>query len=393
VRPTFALLCHATLLLAAFRWTDSTGGFLVLGFGLTVLLDRYAVRLLPWSRPAWLRETIIAACAFVVGTLAFYLARPGIVPLSEAGYRGLVACIVCLSIDVTMARFGRVGWLAAFALVVLLIPIIGGLHPLRTVPKRTPAAMNLAFEDIRFETHDGVKLAGWLIPHSKPCGNVIFCHGHGRNRGHGAGLFPTLHTLGLNILAFDFRGHGDSEGHASTFGHREVEDLLSAERYLGERCPGQPLLLVGVSLGAAVSLQALPDLPNVCGVWSEGAFARLSHAIDYNFSRAPGAVRAPLVDFYHLAGWIDCGLWAPSVSPLDRLRGTTVPILFCHAMNDELVPFSEGKALYDAYTGPKQRWWVEETSHYNVRQQHHDEYPQRLRAFVEECLKKSERAD
>src|SRR5207244_11949273 len=143
-----------------------------------------------------------------------------------------------------------------------LAPLIA-LHPLRMVPPRTPTAFGLAFEDVHFTTADGIRLGGWLVACPQARGNVIFCHGWGRNRGHVAGLLPTLHGLGLNVLAFDFRGHGDSEGHTSTFGHREVRDLAAAVAYVRGRFPGRPLFLVGISLGAAVSLQALPQLGDV----------------------------------------------------------------------------------------------------------------------------------
>lgn len=391
MRTLVALLGQALIFLGAYRWAYSTSGFLVTGFGLGLLLDRYVFRLLPLSPPKWRRELAIATCSFLVGSAGFYLMRPGVVPVWEAAYRGAVVGVVCLAVDAIATAAGRAALvvrMTAVACAVLLAPIIGGLHPLHIVPKRTPAAFGLAFDEIHFRTSDGVDLSGWLIRHPHSRGNVIFCHGHGRNRGHVAGLLPTLHDLGLNVLAFDFRGHGDSTGHTSTFGHREVEDLLAADRFLSEQCPDQPLFLVGVSLGAAVSLQALPQLPHVRGVWSEGAFARLSDAIEYNFSVVPGAFRPALVDFYHWLGWLDSGLWAPDASPLDRLNGVTIPMLFCHAMNDELVPFGEGQMLYDGYAGPKQYWWVEGASHYNVRQRIHEEYPRRLRGFLEDCMRR-----
>ncbi len=379
------------VLLAAYHWTYSTSGFMTTGLGLALLLDRYAWRLLPWSEVAWKKELWTLAGCFLAGAAAFYFMRPGIVPLWEAAYRGTIVCLVVFLLEVVIRspRSGRsrLGLRGTFiVLFVLLIPVIAALHPLHTVPKRTPAALGLAFEDVRFRTADGIELTAWLIPHPQPRGNLIFCHGHGRNRGHVAGLLQTFHDLGLNVLAFDFRGHGDSEGHTSTFGRREVQDLLAAEAYMSKRSPNQPVLLVGISLGAAVSLQTLAQLPNVRGVWSEGAFAHFSNAVNHKFSLVPSLFRGPLVDFYYLLGWLDCGFWVPSANPIERLHGVRVPIFFCHAERDELVPFTEGQSLYETYQGPKQHWWVEGASHYNIRQRNHQEYLSRLRAFLERCL-------
>jgi fermentation-respiration switch protein FrsA (DUF1100 family) len=391
VKRIVALLCHTAVLLAAFRLTDSTSGFSTIGLGLTLLFDRYAWRLLPWSALAWKKELCLWVTCFLSGAIVFYFMRPGIVPIREAAYRGAIVCLVVFLLEMVV-RFPGIGRFRLgvrgifFVLLVLLIPVLAALHPLHTVPKRTPVALGLAFEDVRFRTADGMELAAWLIPHPQPRGNLIFCHGHGRNRGHGAGLFQTFHDLGLNVLSFDFRGHGDSDGHTSTFGRREVQDLLAAEAYLSGRSPHQPMLLVGISLGAAVSLQTVGQMPHVRGVWSEGAFARFRNTVDHKFSALPDFLRSPLVDFYYLMGWLDCGFWGPSVNPIDRLNDVRVPILFCHAKKDELVPFTEGQSLYETYQGPKEHWWVEGASHYNIKQRNHQEYLSRLRTFLEECL-------
>lgn len=391
MKTWFALLASAAVVVVSYTECHSTGGFLVLAFGSLLLLDRYILRLLPGPPLLWRREVAIRFGAFLLGGAAFYLMRPGIVPLWEAAYRGLIVSLGSLLLECAAGAFRRpmAGWVVAgfgVAGVVFLSPVIAALHPLHTVPKRTPAAFGLPYEDVRFQTEDGVELAAWIVPHDRARGNVIFCHGHGRNRGHVAGVLATLHGLGLNVLAFDFRGHGDSEGLTSTFGHREVNDLRAAEAYLRGRFPDQPMLLVGVSLGAAVSLQALPQLPEVRGVWSEGAFARFEDVVDHFFQSVPAVLRRPQVEMYERIGWLDSGLWVPSVNPVECLESTRTPIFFCHAVDDELIPLDQGLTLYSAYRGPRECWWVPGASHYDVRQRNHEEYLQRLRGFLDGCL-------
>jgi uncharacterized protein len=402
VRKALALACHLAVLLAVARGSHSAGGFLLTGLGLAALLDRYVLRVFPWPGPVrWRRELAVRAASFLGGAAAFYLVRPGIVPLWEAAYRG---AMVTLAVALTEALFGwgtparaacpsrlqTVGRvclrLLPPGLFLLSLPYLAAIHPLHTVPKRDPSAFGLSFEDVRFETSDGVRLAGWLMPHPAARGNVLFCHGHGRNRGHVAGLLPTLHGLGLNVLAFDFRGHGDSDGHTSTFGHREVRDVLAAVAYLRQRFPGRPLLIVGVSLGAAVSLQALPELPDVQGVWSEGCFGRLADVVEHYFAGLPAGLRGPLVGLYAALSRLDAGFRVGNVNPAEGLGRVTVPVYFCHGRADELVPWEQGVALHDAYAGPKEHWWVDGASHYNVRQRNSAEYLRRLRGFVEARL-------
>jgi hypothetical protein len=57
VKKVLPLLCLLAVLVAAFEWTYSTGGFLVTGLGLALLLDKQVFRLCPWSGPArWTKD-------------------------------------------------------------------------------------------------------------------------------------------------------------------------------------------------------------------------------------------------------------------------------------------------------------------------------------------------
>jgi alpha-beta hydrolase superfamily lysophospholipase len=387
-----AILFHLAILGVIFPFCHSGAEFLLVGGGLTILVNRYLSKFLFGSALDWNCELGLRIGSFAIGAITFYCLRPGIVPLAEAVYRGLMVSLALVIAEPIYYRLTRLlrSQLASIAIigasVSVAAPVAACLHPLRTVPKRTPAAQGLAYEDLRFQSADGVRLAAWLIPCEESRGTVIFCHGLGRNRGHGAALFQQFHSLKLNIFAFDFRGHGDSEGHESTFGAREVSDLEAGVKYVRDRFPHKPIVIAGVSLGAAVTLQALPDLGRVDGVWSEGAFARLDDEVNHEFHWLPKAIRRAVAGGYYSLGWLDCGFWGKDVSPIRRLSRDDVPVYFCHGARDQLVPLSEGQQLYERYRGPKQNWWVAEASHYNVRQHNQEEYSRRLTDFINACL-------
>jgi fermentation-respiration switch protein FrsA (DUF1100 family) len=391
MRPLFSLFCALPILTLAWRWSCSGGVFLVTGLGPALLLDRYLFRALPWFGPSngrW--ELAVRSVPLLVGTSSAYLARYPIVSPTEAlrwgAMLGLGTFLLEALIELGPWRRWALGLrLGAGALVALAVPYLVAIHPLHTVPKRSPATLGLPFEDVRFRTADGLRLAGWLVPHPQPRGNVLFCHGHGRNRGHAAALLTTLHGLRLNVLAFDFRGHGDSAGHTCTFGDREVGDVVAAAAYLRRRCPDQPLFVIGVSLGAAVALQALPQLPDVQGVWSEGCFARFSPVIEDRFTALPIPLRRPLLAAYDVLAALDVRFSPATVNPVCALSGSPVPICFCHGRCDELVPFAQAELLYEAHPGPKDRYWPEGGDHYNLRRRR-EEYLGRLRGFLERRL-------
>jgi fermentation-respiration switch protein FrsA (DUF1100 family) len=392
VKKVIILAVPIAVLLTA-RWgSTSTLCWVVTVLGPTVLLDKWFFRLLRWPYPIrWPRELAVRLGYLVGGGVLAYVLRLGYVPVCEAILLGAAVSLAAAVLEALAAVVAcATGWrlvprFMALGPVILAAPLIA-LHPLPIVPARTPAAQGLAFEEVRFHAADGVRLAGWLVPHPQARGNVIFCHGWGRNRGQGAGLFPLLHDMRLNVLAFDFRGHGDSTGHTATFGWEEVQDVLAAAAFVRQRYPGQPLFLVGVSYGAAVTLQALPQLGDVAGVWSEGCFARLENVVTHFFEPLPAELRTGLASVCSAAAWLDCGLHSRDINPIDALDGIHVPIYFCHGWKDELVPWSEAEALYQSYAGPKNCWWVEHGTHYDLRQRHRDEYRDRLRSFLEARL-------
>jgi fermentation-respiration switch protein FrsA (DUF1100 family) len=398
--------CYVTILTMAHRTSYSSSGFLVFGLGSVLLIDKYFLRWLPWSAPvAWRKELAFRAAYFLLGSLGYALAFAGTVSLREVLYLGLALslaafvfeCAVGLAASVVRRLRGLklapprswprriVARLLFFGFIVCILPLLA-LHLPCTLPARTPVALGLAFEDVVFTTSDGLQLAGWLVPHTSARGSVIFCHGHGANRGQVAGFLPALHAMGLNVLAFDFRGHGDSPGHTATFGHREIQDVAAAERFLYQRFPDRPILILGVSYGAAVALQALPQLAHVQAVWSEGCFSRLDALVANKLAWVPASLQGSCISLYNGLAWLDCGFSGDDINPIQQLRQAHVPICFCHGCGDELVPLAQAQALYDAYAGPKWKYWVAGANHDNASQFARREYVRRLRGFFEHVL-------
>src|SRR5207249_3507273 len=160
--------------------------FLLLGLGPVLLLDRYFFCWLPWpTAVVWSREALLRGAYFVAGSVAAFVVRLGLVPVSEALFSGLALSMGGFLFeslfDALVSRIapapGRIvracsnawvrgGCSGLFFLAFLAFAApLEALHPLRTVPKRTPAVVGLAFEEVRFTTADGVDLAGWLVPH------------------------------------------------------------------------------------------------------------------------------------------------------------------------------------------------------------------------------------
>ena len=85
---------------------------------------------------------------------------------------------------------------------------------------------------------------------------MIALHGHRGARHHCVGIGAALWRTGANVLLFDHRGRGSSEGELMSLGHFETVDALAAIGYAHSRTPGLRLGLIGYSMGAVVALMS-----------------------------------------------------------------------------------------------------------------------------------------
>jgi uncharacterized protein len=145
-------------------------------------------------------------------------------------------------------------------------------HPSSAIT-RTPASDKIPFSDIGFAVSDaGVpRLKGWWIPADSGAHysryTALYLHGANGNLSDSVGAVARLHAEGLNVLAFDYRGYGQSQFvHPSEVHWRE--DAASALQYLtGTRhIPPSSIVLVGSGLGANLALEIAAVHPDLAGI-------------------------------------------------------------------------------------------------------------------------------
>jgi len=202
-----------------------------------------------------------------------------------------------------------------------------------------PVRLGLPIQRVQIPTQDGVKLVGWVIPAPSDSSGLwlLICHGNAGNLSefdrplHYAGL----RQLGLSLLAFDYRGYGESDGAPSEQGL--YRDADAAYRFLREirGVPADRIVVFGHSLGSAVAIDLASRQP-VAGLIVEGA---LTSAVDRGRELYP----------YIPVRWIARSRF----SSIDKVSGITVPKLFLHAASDDVIPQAHGRRLFDAAGEPK----------------------------------------
>jgi fermentation-respiration switch protein FrsA (DUF1100 family) len=213
-------------------------------------------------------------------------------------------------------------------------------HPLRQLDA-SGAELDPAFEDVFFQTSDGLRLNGWFFPvrtSSSRAGLVMLvCHGNAGNISHRLGACDALLSTGVNVFVFDYRGYGRSQGRPSEEG--TYLDARAAYQWLRQKgFPGTNILVHGESLGGAVGAELALREPL-------GGLVLLS-----TFTSIPdiGAELFP---------------WLP-VRWLGKIKYEThrklprihVPVLVMHSRTDRLVGFHHSEQNFAAANEPKLFW-------------------------------------
>jgi pimeloyl-ACP methyl ester carboxylesterase len=194
--------------------------------------------------------------------------------------RWLKRAVFVLVLAVAVFVFGWVPWFLAGIATVRQFRF-----PDRENAGLTPASFHLASEDVSFRSADGVVLRGWWVPVIAPKGTVVMVHGLNRSRIEMIRRVPFVHDAGWNALLFDLRHHGKSGGTATTFGAKEKQDVEAAAQLARSRGPG-PVVLWGVSLGAASVVLAAADDPGVAGVICDSSYRSLDDTVRHHVQLA-----------------------------------------------------------------------------------------------------------
>ena len=231
-----------------------------------------------------------------------------------------------------------------------------------------PRTYGVQAEDVWFESSDGTGLHGWWIPSRRARGTLLYCHGNAGNISNRIGVYRFLRRLQVNVLTFDYRGYGRSEGKPSERGL--YLDAQSAHDYLTETVgeDAERILLFGHSLGGAVAIDLATKRP-AAGLMVQSSFTDL---------RQMAKVRFPGFPMYWIA--------RNHFRSRDKVPHIHMPKLFIHGTQDETVPFDVGEQLYEAAADPKDWYAVPHAGHNDVYRFGGVRYLWRLVRFSRRCL-------
>jgi uncharacterized protein len=212
-----------------------------------------------------------------------------------------------------------------------------------TMPHHAPVHDLPGGARLTIHTADGLRLAAWANDVPDARATAVLAHGYRNDRRLLGRLVPALAARGFRSVAFDFRGHGESDGDRITLGPDESRDVGAVLDHAATL--GGPVVYVGFSMGAAAYLLSGREAHAAV---LDSPYATLRTALSSRLSSAhvPPPLALPVLGFFGAR----IGRDVAAVRPVDAVPGLTRPTLFVFAGRDHWVS-PEAQGLYRAAVG------------------------------------------
>lgn len=208
-------------------------------------------------------------------------------------------------------------------------------------------------------SEDDTRLAVFWGPVPGATKTVFYFHGNGEDLGHISFILNNYRLQGVNVLSFDYRGYGLSEGTPSEKNcYKDANAVLDyAIAHLGVD-PAR-VVLHGRSLGGGVAMELATDR-GAMGLVLESAFLSAYQ------------VYLPLS-------------WVPGDKFVNSKKASRVncPTLLVHGKNDRVVDFSHGERLAEKVPPEHLKtFWVDGVGHNDLVDRASVRYWATIRGFL-----------
>jgi pimeloyl-ACP methyl ester carboxylesterase len=294
--------------------------------------------------------------------------------------------IITLVVLAIVLVFGVLPW----ALAALVTG--AGTRPMDRRLTETPANFGAPFKDIEFQTTDGVKISGWLVPSGDKQATIIYSHGLFRSRRELLERAMELWKLGYGALLYDQRNHGLSGPARVTLGYHERMDVEGAVRYLRNNAsPTDMIVSYGISMGASAALLAAAETPEIAAVVSDSSFLSFRDTVDHHVNalfRLPAFPLSNELRFYiQNRGGFD-GSQLDALEAVKRIGDR--PVMFIAAAHDKRMPPTIAQELYQACSSSKRDLLIIEgpgdSVHGHAYQANPKLYIDRVASFLQNAL-------
>jgi len=215
---------------------------------------------------------------------------------------------------------------------------------------------------------------------------ILMCHGY---RGAKEYFRPFIDKFpDANILIFDFRAHGESEGSVITVGYREKKDVHAAVKFLKNNpiTKGLPICGLGVSMGAASLIGAAAEKQEFEALMLESSFSQLWKHLCEAFTDRTGLPRVPFMAIVCFLYDYVAGFSFPNYNPCDYIGDIDCPVLIVHAKDDDFISVDHAYEIFKKASNKKRLWLVDSARHGYISRSYKEAYFQQATTFFDSAV-------
>lgn len=218
--------------------------------------------------------------------------------------------------------------------------------------------------DCWIETEDSARIHGWFAPADSARATLVIAHGNAGNISHRYPLLRSLQQRGFNVLMFDYRGYGRSEGSPSEDGiYKDGRAALDYALTLPEVRQDR-VILWGTSLGGAVVVDVATKR-HVAGLILESTFTSANDVARLVYPFLP-------VQFF----------MRTKLNSFEKIKTIKTPLLVIHGSLDSIIPIGLGRKLFNGANEPKDFYEIPSADHNDTFFLGGDEYLSRIQRFA-----------
>jgi fermentation-respiration switch protein FrsA (DUF1100 family) len=254
------------------------------------------------------------------------------------------------------------------------------LHPRRLAPPNGEylTRAGIPYQEVTLLTSDGLRLSAWYTAPQN--GSLILvAHGYGDRRSEE--FYALFAQHGYGVIAWDFRGHGSSDGELVTLGYFETLDVEAALDFALAQPGVKHIGGWGGSMGAATMIRAAAIHPEIEALVADSAFTTLNDELNL---RVPFPILNPLIRYFAES---ESGLGLEAVRPIDDIGQIAPrPVLLIQGLDDGMVPPDSVQRLYAEAGEPRQLWTEPGVPHLNMFAYFRTRYTKRVIKFFDTYL-------
>ncbi len=240
---------------------------------------------------------------------------------------------------------------------------------------------------VSFSTPDNLTLRGFLFTRDNAVGNVLICHGYKGAKEFMYGFLEIFKEF--NLLLFDFRASGESDGKYITLGYHEYKDVLSAAKFLKASTPENlPFIIMGFSMGGGAALRAASLNPGFAQAYIiDSTYSDLRSMFVRGYTLRVGLPYYPFFPviqamFHYYA---NCNI--DEVNSVSAVRMINEPIMFIHSCDDNFITPDHSIRLYAHAQNELSRIWIGPKARHGFLHAYHPQpYRRKVMRFLRETI-------